>query len=178
MADKSLYDRDLLAWSEEQAAALRKLAARADLPNALDLENIIDEVETLGRSELAAFQSNLRNALEHILKGVCDPGCLSVPAWDAETDAFLSEARSHYTPSMRQKIDLQSVWLDAFRRAHKALAVFGRKIPPGLPREIPFTLDELLDPAFSFDIGRDKVIDACRKVESLQSEMTPNQETH
>ena len=42
----SLYEQDFLLWSEETAAKLR---AR-DFEN-LDLENLIEEVESLGRSD-------------------------------------------------------------------------------------------------------------------------------
>ena len=42
----SLYDRDFYAWANEQAALLR--AGR--LADA-DIENIAEEIETMGRSE-------------------------------------------------------------------------------------------------------------------------------
>jgi hypothetical protein len=34
------YDEDFLAWSEQQAAALRELAGRRGLPDELDLEHV------------------------------------------------------------------------------------------------------------------------------------------
>jgi uncharacterized protein DUF29 len=37
------YDEDFYAWSREQADVLRGLAERRDLPNALDLEHVIEE---------------------------------------------------------------------------------------------------------------------------------------
>ena len=36
MIGADLYETDILAWSEQQAGALRELSARRDLPNALD----------------------------------------------------------------------------------------------------------------------------------------------
>ena len=50
MGDRTLYDEDILIWSEQQAAALRSLASRRDLPNELDLANVIEEIEDAGRS--------------------------------------------------------------------------------------------------------------------------------
>ena len=47
----SLYDDDIVSWAEQQAAALRELAAKPELSNVVDWENLIEEVETLGRSE-------------------------------------------------------------------------------------------------------------------------------
>ena len=76
MPDTGLYDTDLIAWSEQQEAALRELAARRDLPNALDLPHIIEEIADLGQSELNAVNSfigliisshgNLRPAMKRL----------------------------------------------------------------------------------------------------------------
>ena len=68
MGEPSLYETDILAWSEQQAAALRELAARRDLPNALDLANVIEEIEAVGRNELRAATSPIRVMLEHLVK--------------------------------------------------------------------------------------------------------------
>ena len=57
MGDRSLYDEDILVWSEQQAAALRSLASRRDLPNELDLANVIEEIEDVGRSEFHASRA-------------------------------------------------------------------------------------------------------------------------
>jgi hypothetical protein len=58
-----LYDTDILLWSEEQAALLRRRAA-----NALDWDNLVEEIEAVGRKELHAVVSHLRLALPHDLK--------------------------------------------------------------------------------------------------------------
>ena len=42
---KSLYDTDFLAWSKQQAEALR-----AAMRNGLDLGNLAEEIEDLGKS--------------------------------------------------------------------------------------------------------------------------------
>ena len=49
----NLYETDILAWSEEQAALLRAEAA-ADRRNAgaPDWPHIVEEIESVGRSEL------------------------------------------------------------------------------------------------------------------------------
>jgi hypothetical protein len=54
------YDTDILAWSEQQASVLRGLRSRGDLPNELDLEHVAEEIEDVGRSELNAAQSLIR----------------------------------------------------------------------------------------------------------------------
>ena len=61
--ERGLYDRDFWAWTEEQAGALR----RRDF-GAIDWDNLIEEVETLGRSERSAWTSNCMQAVAHLLK--------------------------------------------------------------------------------------------------------------
>ena len=73
MGDRTLYDEDILVWSEQQAAALRSLASRRDLPNELDLANVIEEIEDVGRSEFHTVESLIENILTHLLLLAADP---------------------------------------------------------------------------------------------------------
>jgi hypothetical protein len=61
----SLYEQDFLLWSEHTAARLK---AR-DFEN-VDLENLIEEVEALGRSNRKELSSRLIRLLEHLLKRI------------------------------------------------------------------------------------------------------------
>jgi Domain of unknown function DUF29 len=80
MSRSSLYEDDILLWSEQQAAAIRKLGERPSLvPNDLDIENVAEEIESVGRSELAAVRSYLRLILLHLLKMVAEPDSQAVP---------------------------------------------------------------------------------------------------
>jgi hypothetical protein len=49
MPDGALYDDDFYAWTQEQAALLRRLPV---VSNRLDAEMIAEEIEDLGKSEL------------------------------------------------------------------------------------------------------------------------------
>jgi hypothetical protein len=79
-----LYDTDILAWSEEQAAVLRRLAMRRDLPDDLDLDNVVEEIETVERNELRAAESPIRLILTHVAKAVADPEAPAIPHWRTE----------------------------------------------------------------------------------------------
>src|SRR5262249_14133808 len=59
----SLYDQDLYAWTQEQAARLR-----AGAWHKLDLEHLIEEIEDLGHSNRDALPSHLVILLTHLLK--------------------------------------------------------------------------------------------------------------
>ena len=65
--ERSLYQTDYYAWTKQQAAALRAMAARARELD-LDLENLAEEVESLGRSDLNTVRSQVQRIIEHLLK--------------------------------------------------------------------------------------------------------------
>ena len=64
---ESLYDTDFLAWSKQQAEALRA-AMRNSLNQRLDLGNLAEEVENLGKSVRRELQSQIRRIVRHLLK--------------------------------------------------------------------------------------------------------------
>jgi hypothetical protein len=138
MAD---YDSDILEWSERQAALLRRRAL-GDLVNdaELDWPNIAEEIEDVGRSELHSVESLLVQALRHILKAQAWPLSRDAPSWRADAIDFRQQARRRFAPSMRQKIDVLSLYADARR----ALPETMDGLPP-LPVQTDMpTLDELL----------------------------------
>ena len=63
--DQAVYDHDILLWVETTVA---KLKAR-DFEN-LDIDNLIEEVESLGRKERSELKSRLITLFEHALKRV------------------------------------------------------------------------------------------------------------
>jgi hypothetical protein len=76
-----LYDTDVVAWSERQAALLRRIAAGEAINDQVDWPNIIDEVETVGRSERGALRSDITVVLEHLLKLSASPATAPRNGW-------------------------------------------------------------------------------------------------
>lgn len=64
---KTLYDKDFVAWSEQQAEALRA-AARTGSNQKLDWENLAEEIDSLARSERRELRSQLIRVIQHLLK--------------------------------------------------------------------------------------------------------------
>ena len=62
------YKTDVVAWANEQAAFIR--AGRFDL---LDLENIAEEIESVGKSEKRELASRMSLLLAHLLKWQYQP---------------------------------------------------------------------------------------------------------
>jgi hypothetical protein len=131
-----LYDEDILTWSEQQAELLRRRSA-----NALDWDHLAEEIEDVGRSQFRAVESHLIQALLHDLKAAAWPLSRDVPHWRAEARGQRDDARSAFTPSMAQRIDVPALYRRALRRmpetidGQPALAV---------PETCTVTLDELL----------------------------------
>lgn len=150
MPEPSLYHDDVVAWADQQVEALRRLAAEAP-SNAVDWDNVIEEIECLGRSEVSAVRSLIENALEHVLKSLIDHDSLSKIAWGREVERFLEQARDKFRRSMRQNLDTETMWGRAFRAATRDLETYRVSIPPGIPATCPYTLDEILDEKFTFD---------------------------
>lgn len=59
----SLYEQDYLLWIEDIVNKLRN----RDI-DGLDFDNLIEEIDSLGRSDKRELESRLRELLEHILK--------------------------------------------------------------------------------------------------------------
>jgi hypothetical protein len=138
-----LYTDDILHWSGQQAALLRRLANGERVNDAIDWENVIEEVESVGRSELTAVRTLLRRALEHMLKVHAWPAGPG-EHWRGEILTFLGDAADRWTPSMRRHIDLPAL----FARACFVVGsqtIDGRP-PRDLPPACPFTLDDLILP--------------------------------
>jgi hypothetical protein len=136
-----LYHRDALAWSEHQADLLRRVA-RGERVNDVDWDHVVEEIEDVGISELRAVESFLRQMLVHLLKL---RGWKDNPAayhWREEIATFQAEAAQRFTPSMRQRIDLDRLF-QAARRQLVDVTYDGRA-PLSWPETCPLTLDQLL----------------------------------
>ena len=62
------YDQDFALWSSQQAALLR--AGRFD---AVDIENVAEEIESLGRSDRRQIANRMKVLLAHLLKARYQP---------------------------------------------------------------------------------------------------------
>ena len=133
---ETVYDADILLWSEQQAELLRKQSI-----NELDWDNIAEEIEGVGRSQLHAVQSHLVLALLHDLKAEAWPLSRDVEHWRAEARLHRAAARRQYTPSMRQRLDMAALYRDA--RDGLPDTMYGIQ-PLPLPADCPVTLDEML----------------------------------
>ncbi len=137
----SVYDVDILTWSEQQADLLRRLAAGERVNDQVDWENVIGEVQDVGISILKSCRSQLRIAILHRLKAMAWPDTAYVAHWESEATAASNNAEDDFVESMRAKIDVAELYAKARRAMPRTID----GVPPGpVPAECPWTLNELL----------------------------------
>ncbi|WP_376958587.1 DUF29 domain-containing protein [Azospirillum sp. A26] len=139
------YDTDFLAWTEEQARLLRE-ASRERINTPIDWENVAEEIESMGRSELRAVESALVRVIEHLLKLEYSPAVDPRGTWRRSVREHRDQANDTLgdSPSLRSKIDLAK----SYRRG-RDYAMEGLeqdRLPADLlPPDCTYSLDQLLD---------------------------------
>jgi hypothetical protein len=142
--ERLLYEADFYAWTQQQAALLREGKVQD-----LDVHNLVEEVEGLGRSERHALGSHLKNLVMHLLKWHSQPeGRQTGHSWRAsivnarDEIAVLLDA----SPSLRREVPgLLAGRYPAARR----LAQVETGLPlTTFPATGPWTVEQVLDDTF------------------------------
>lgn len=138
----TLYDDDFYGWSQEQANLLRTKRF-----NELDAENLLEEIEAMGRSERRELESRLEKLLSHLLKWQYQPSrrgkswLLTIKEQRRKFVDCLNE-----NPSLRNKkekrliIVYQYARLSAEKETNLSESVF--------PDQCPWTFDQIMDNEF------------------------------
>ena len=128
-----LYEQDFIAWTAQQALLLRQAAASSNL--GLDWANLIEEVESLGRSELRALESQVERLILHLLKLEFSPALAPRAGWVESVDDARSEIRRHlrFDPGLKPRLPgaIADAQPEAVRKAANALRTHGED-PSGI----------------------------------------------
>lgn len=134
-----LYERDFCLWLE-----LNVQQMKAGALEAIDMIHVIEELETMGRSERQALQSNLQVVLMHLLKYKYQPEKRS-KSWRftllEHRDRI--EALLEDSPSLRTY--LSEIFARCYAKARKKAAVETELDIEIFPLSSPFTIEETLD---------------------------------
>jgi len=136
-----LYDMDVLEWSEHQVRLLRQHAAGEGGNEAPDWANIIEEIESVGQSQIDAVESWWFQAFLHDLKAEAWPLSRDTPTWRGDARGFRAQARRKYRPSMRQKLDVPGIYADALSALPDTI---DGQLPLPVLEICPVTLNELV----------------------------------
>lgn len=115
----SLYDRDFVAWTEQQAQALR---ARRNGLNALDYDRLAEEIEDLGKSEQRTCRSYVERIIEHLLKLQYIDSPQDRPHWKGELLAFRDSLEDDLTPTIRNRLqgEMPRLYARQVERLHRS----------------------------------------------------------
>ncbi len=145
------YREDIYAWSREQAGVLRGMTRQASLPNALDLADVAEEIESVGSEVRNAVESFIRLILVRLVKVAVSPNLSAHAHWRGETLNFHAEIQGRYTRSMRHDIDLDVLWHRALRQVRATLSDHGEDMPRALSDLCPLALDAFVSEEFDLD---------------------------
>jgi hypothetical protein len=97
MQTTTLYDQDFHAWTQQQAKLLRSGALQE-----LDIENLIEEIESLGKQQRQELRNRLGVLLGHLLKWHYQPEARS-KSWRATIREQRQQIQRHLkeNPSLK-----------------------------------------------------------------------------
>jgi Domain of unknown function DUF29 len=141
------YETDVLTWSEQQAALLRRIGAGEKVNDQVDWENIAEEIESLGQSERRSLASHVRNVLEHLIKLEASPAAEPRAGWKDTVLRARSDIEDLLKTSPSLRPGLEGVVTEQLPRALKlavsSLAVHGET--PRVPLDqIRYSADQVL----------------------------------
>jgi hypothetical protein len=155
---RGLYDVDFVAWTEQQAEALRA-TAHGGTNQPLDWENLAEEIESLGKSDRRELRSQIYRIIRHLTKlqfsQATDPrGGWRDSVRDGRKQADLVLADS---PSLKPQLDqfVSEESPGAIKRAVADLGEFGEvdAATQRALRQTRYTADQVLGDWFPPEPG-------------------------
>ncbi len=137
----SRYDSDFYGWTVEQAEVLH--SGRLDR---LDIAHVLEEIESMGRSERAQLESRLAVLLAQLLKWEFQPGFrsrswrLTIKEQRRQVDRLLRR-----NPSLERVLDesLAEACQDALLMAERETGLEGV-----FPQRCPYSFEQIVEPDF------------------------------
>ncbi|GFO72474.1 hypothetical protein BJAS_P2750 [Bathymodiolus japonicus methanotrophic gill symbiont] len=136
------YDSDFYGWTQEQADLLK-----AGRLSELDIDNLLEEVETMGRSERRELDSRLTVLLIHLLKWQYQP-IRQGRSWQLtiEGQRINFSETLYENSSLKPQLDtiLKKAYAKSVIKASQETALDKQTFPSSCP----WTLSQILDDNF------------------------------
>lgn len=144
MEKTELYEQDFLKWTEQQVEFLQQ----GDWSK-LDVENLVEELEALGRSEQKELGGYLQVLIMHLLKWKYQPNRQS-KSW-AKTISHCRDKLQDCiedTPSLKRFLR-DSEWIEKYyRRARRDAAKETDLAIETFPIACPYSIEQIFDSEF------------------------------
>jgi hypothetical protein len=139
MQTTTLYDQDFYAWTQQQVDLLK-----AGQWEQVDTENLIEEIESLGKQQRQELRNRLGVLLGHLLKWRYQPEGRS-KSWRAT----IREQRREIQRHLKENPSLKPYLAEAIEIGYEnGLDLLDRETqldPDQLPQVCPFSLAEIFD---------------------------------
>ncbi len=133
------YELDFYGWTQEQAALLK-----AGRLGELDVMNLIEEIESMGRSERRELQSRLTVLLVHLLKWKFQPARRG-RSWQLT----IEEQRENCLDVLDENPSLTSKLRDILNRAYSHARITASRETgidkKDFPTDCPWTYEQMVD---------------------------------
>jgi hypothetical protein len=142
MGNHALYDQDFYAWANEQAGLLR-----AGRLSEADIEQIADEIESMGKTEKRELASGLTVLLRHLLRWQYQPSRAGA-SWQATIRVQRRDLAVHMADNQSLKSVLSQALDQAYGNAVIEAAA-GTGLPETtFPQSCPWSYEQIMDPDF------------------------------
>lgn len=135
---KELYEIDEYLWLEETIKLLKKKRLHD-----LDLEHLIEELESLSKREKNRVSSFLEQIIRHLLLlQYWTEQSQNQNHWRAEIQSFRTQLKKYLTTNLQNYLnnELNSIYEDALEYVRQKTG-----FSVDFPEQCPYTLDQLLD---------------------------------
>jgi len=141
---ESLYEQDFAAWANQQALILKQGRFEE-----LDLVNLIEEVESLSRSDRRAVKSQLIRVVKHLLKLNYQPNAFYyLNSWRSSVVEGRSQIQLILEDSPSLKPYLEEIWVQCYREAAQQASAETGLPATAFPSACMYSLEQVLDPHF------------------------------
>ena len=140
--EPSLYETDFYAWTQRQAALMRS-GCLADV----DLVNVLEEIETLGRGQINALRSRYAILTLHLLKLIVQPR-LGGRSWRLTIAEQRIQVARLLADSPGLKSKRQALFDEGYEDGRKLCAAETGLSLSAIPISPPFTVEQAEDEAW------------------------------
>lgn len=141
----NLYDTDFYAWTQRQAELIRLGQWQA-----IDIDNLAEEIESLGKQQKQELRNRLGILIGHLLKWEYQPS-LQGKSWKAT----IREQRDEILEILLENPSLKPYLDEAVQKGFRqGINLVLRETPldiDDLPKKCPYAIAQILDSQFPFE---------------------------